>query len=260
MKDIQSERDYRSLPIDRVGVKGIKYPITVLDRAHREQATVATVNMYVGLPQEFRGTHMSRFVEILNRYRWRITTTKVVEILSEIMKELPSHSAHLELSFPFFMEKKAPVSGKESIMNYEVTVVASLFEDGSRKLLLSVTVPVMTLCPCSKEICETGAHNQRAYVTVTVEFKGFVWIEELVEVVESCASTDVYALLKREDEKIVTERAYEHPVFVEDLVRDIALRLKEDKRILWFRVEAESLESIHNHNAYAMIEGSCVQG
>ncbi len=254
MKDLQSERDFRNLPIDKVGVRGVRYPITVLDKEHKEQPTIAMVNMYVELPKEFRGTHMSRFIEILNHYRWRIHTMKVVEILKKVMEALPSHSAHMELLFPFFREKKAPVSGVASLMSYDVEVAASLYEDMRQDIILKVAVPVMTLCPCSKEISDTGAHNQRATVTVSVKFKKMVWIEDIIEVVEKSASSELYSLLKREDEKYVTEYAYNHPVFVEDLVREVALKLKGDSRIFWFRVEAESFESIHNHNAYAMIE------
>ncbi|NPA15212.1 MAG: GTP cyclohydrolase I FolE2 [Deferribacteres bacterium] len=254
MKDLQNERDFRNLPVDRVGVRGVRYPITVLDKEHKEQPTIALVNMYVELPKEFRGTHMSRFIEILNHYRWRIHTMKVIEILKRMMEALPSHSAHVELSFPFFREKKAPVSGVKSLMSYDVEVSASLYEDMKHDIVLKVMVPVMTLCPCSKEISRAGAHNQRAVVAVSVKFDKMVWIEDMIEVVEKCASSELYSLLKREDEKYVTEFAYEHPVFVEDLVREIALRLKKDARIFWFRVEAESFESIHNHNAYAMIE------
>ncbi len=254
MRDLQSERDHRNLSIDRVGIRGIRYPITVLDRNNREQPTVATVEMAVGLPKEFRGTHMSRFVEILNQYRWRIHTKRVREILERIMEKLPSHSAYISFSFPYFLEKRSPVSGELSLMSYDVRLEATLFEDGSVDTLLTVEVPVMTLCPCSKEISSKGAHNQRAYVRVSVRMNRLVWIEELIEVAESCASSRLYALLKREDEKFVTEYAYDHPVFVEDLVRDVALKLKGDERIVWFRVEAESLESIHNHNAFAVVE------
>ncbi len=254
MKDVQNEKDYRNIPIDRVGIRGIKYPITVLDRNHREQPTVAEIDIAVGLPKEFRGTHMSRFVEILNNYRWRIHTSKITEILEKIMERLPSHSAYIRISFHYFLEKKAPVSKEESLMGYQVTIEATLYETGKKELLLTVEVPVMTLCPCSKEISEKNAHNQRALVKITVNAQKLVWIEELIKMAEECASAELFSLLKREDEKFITEHAYEHPVFVEDLVREIALRLRRDQRILWFRVEAESMESIHNHNAFAVVE------
>lgn len=197
---------------------------------------------------------MSRFIEILNHYRWRIHTMKVIEILKKMMEALPSHSTHIELSFPFFKEKRAPISKVESLMSYDVEVRASLYENNKHDMVLQVSVPVMTLCPCSKEISEKGAHNQRTMVKVAVRFSKLVWIEDIISVVESCASCDLFSLLKREDEKFVMDKAYDNPVFVEDLVREVALLLKKDGRINWFRVEAESFESIHNHNAYAMIE------
>ncbi len=254
MRDVQNERDHRNLPIDKVGIRGIRYPITVLDRHHKEQPTVAEVDMAVGLPKEFRGTHMSRFVEILNQYRWRIHTAKIAEILKKIMEKLPSHSAFIRMRFPYFIEKAAPVSKEKSLMSYQVELVATLFENGRKDTVLTVEVPVMTLCPCSKEISEKGAHNQRALVKISVRMKKLVWIEELIETAESCASAELFSLLKREDEKYITERAYDNPVFVEDLVREIFLKLKDDERITWFRIEAESLESIHNHNAFAIME------
>ena len=254
MKDLQNQRDHRNLPIDRVGIRGIRYPITVLDRNNREQPTVATIDMAVGLPKEFRGTHMSRFVEILNQYRWKIHTRTVSEILKRIMEKLPSHSAYMKVQFPYFVEKVSPVSRVPSLMSYNVELEATLFEDGRKDTTLTVEVPVMTLCPCSKEISTRNAHNQRALVRISVRMKRMVWIEELIEVAERHASSQLYSLLKREDEKFVTEYAYEHPVFVEDLVRDIAIELKKDQRISWFRVEAESMESIHNHNAFAVVE------
>ncbi|BAT72126.1 hypothetical protein TST_1339 [Thermosulfidibacter takaii ABI70S6] len=254
MRDLQNERDYRNIPIDRVGIKGLKYPITVLDRHHKEQPTVAEIDIAVGLPKEFRGTHMSRFVEILNNYRWKIHTARVLEILNKVMEKLPSHSAYLRINFPYFLEKQAPVSKEESLMNYNVSMEATLYENGKKEMLLTVEVPVMTLCPCSKEISDKNAHNQRALVKISVKMNKLVWIEELIETAESCASAQLYSLLKREDEKYITEYAYEHPVFVEDLVRDIALKLKKDERISWFRIEAESMESIHNHNAFAVVE------
>ena len=254
MKDVQSERDYRNIPIDRVGIKGIRYPITVLDREHKEQPTIAEIDMAVGLPKEFRGTHMSRFVEILNEFRWRIHITRIADILKRMMERLPSHSAYISISFPYFIEKKAPVSGEPSLMSYQVRMRATLYEDGKKDTVLTVEVPVMTLCPCSKEISERGAHNQRAVVRVSVRMRSLVWIEEIIEWIEECASADLFALLKREDEKYITEKAYDNPVFVEDLVREVALRLKSDGRIRWFRIEAESFESIHNHNAFAVVE------
>ncbi len=254
MRDVQNERDERNVVIDKVGIKGLRYPITVLDKNFKEQPTVAVIDMMIELPREYRGTHMSRFIEIINEYRWRIHIHNLRKILEDMLDRLPSHSAYIELSFPYFMKKKSPVSREESLMCYDVRVRASLEESGENySITLIVRIPVMTLCPCSKEISERGAHNQRAYVTIEAELSEMVWIEELIEIAESKSSSPVYSLLKREDEKFVTEVAFDNPMFVEDVAREIYLALKEDRRIKSFKVEVESLESIHNHNAYAMI-------
>ena len=264
MKDIQNLRDYRNIDIDKVGVKDIRYPIVVLDRANGVQHTIASINMYVDLPRHFKGTHMSRFIEILNEYRREITIENFPRILEKMKDRLNANSAHLEVEFPYFMEKEAPVSRARSLMEYRCRLVGTLEERGMDKgpsvsrlrkdIVLEIVVPITTLCPCSKEMSERGAHNQRGIVKVSLRLKGFVWIEDIIELVEGCASSPVYALLKREDEKFVTEYAYDHPMFVEDVVREIALRLAEEERIRWFRVEAENWESIHNHSAYASLE------
>ncbi len=254
MKDVQNQRDYRQIAIDKVGIRNIKYPISVLDRAHTAQHTVADVNLYVHLPERFRGTHMSRFIEVLHRNQREIDIRHVDGILQDMRATLNSEAAYLELSFPYFIEKQAPVSKAVSLMEYQCTMVASHHRDGERDLILAVRVPVTTLCPCSKEISERGAHNQRSLVTVTIRMHALVWIEELIDLAERSAVCDLYALLKREDEKYVTERAYDHPAFVEDIVREIARQLRKDLRISWFTVESENLESIHNHNAYAFVE------
>jgi GTP cyclohydrolase I len=252
MKDIQNHRDNRNIDIDQVGVKGIRYPITVLDKDMGEQQTVAEINMYVDLPRYYKGTHMSRFVEILNEYSRRISLQNFTEILEEMKKKLNAKSAHMEVTFPYFIKKAAPVTGSEGLMEYKCTFKGSL-NTGS-DIVTIIHVPISTLCPCSKEISEHGAHNQRGEVKLQVRFKRFVWIEDLIKLVEESASTDVYSVLKREDEKYVTERAYQNPMFVEDIVRDIAQKLNEDSNITWFAVESENFESIHNHNAYAYIE------
>ncbi len=254
-KDIQSMEDDRKIDIDKVGVKNIKYPIVVLDKKGGYQHTVATVNMYVNLPHHFKGTHMSRFIEILNKYRADIAVKNLSKILKEMKEKLDAQSAHLHIEFPYFIEKKAPVSGEPSLMEY----ICTFYGKSSNRedvFLVGVKVPIMTLCPCSKEISDYGAHNQRGIVSLTVKSKDFVWIEDLVEIVEGCASSPVYALLKRVDEKFVTENAYRNPAFVEDVVRCVAEKLLRDENILWFSVEAENFESIHNHNAYAYIERS----
>lgn len=250
--DIQKTQDNRCIPIDKVGIKDIRHPVRVLDRSGGEQHTVATFNMYVYLPHNFKGTHMSRFVEILNNHEREISVASFKEMLIEMSERLESEAGHIEMRFPFFINKKAPVSGVESLMDYEVTFIGEI-RHGRPSLELKVMVPVTSLCPCSKEISDFGAHNQRSHVTVQVRMDRFMWLEELIELVEQEASCELYGLLKRPDEKYVTERAYQNPKFVEDIVRDVALRLDRDERILAYTVEAENFESIHNHSAYAMI-------
>jgi len=252
LPDIQSLPDFRNVPLDRVGVKGLRWPITVLDRKHGKQSTVATINMYVNLPHDFRGTHMSRFVELLNDYRDTEWIDRTGEILSRIRETLDADEAHLEIDFDYFIEKEAPVTGLASFMSYTCRFLASYKEH--EDFILGVSVPVITLCPCSKEISAYGAHNQRCTVTVQVRYHDFVWIEELIELIESSASGGLYSVLKRPDEKHVTEHAYNNPKFVEDVVREVALKLENMDRITWYVVEADSQESIHNHNAYARVE------
>ncbi|UCD87454.1 MAG: GTP cyclohydrolase I FolE2 [Desulfobacterales bacterium] len=250
MKDVQNEPDHRNIDLTRVGIRGIKYPMNVLDRANNTQATVATVNMYVHLPHWFKGTHMSRFVEALNDYCADLNLNTFFEMLDRIKKSLDAPAANLEISFPYFMKKKAPVSGVPSMMEYTCKYMGEINGD-DRKLYIGVRVPICTLCPCSKEISTAGAHNQRGIVSVTALFEEFFWIEEIIEVVESSASSEVFALLKREDEKFITEQAYSRPMFVEDVVREVTDKLSKDPRFTAFSVEAENFESIHNHNAYA---------
>ena len=252
MKDVQNHIDCRNIDIDQVGVKGIRYPITVLDKDLGEQQTVADINMYVNLPRYYKGTHMSRFVEILNEHSRRISLQNFSEILEEMKKRLNAESAHMEITFPYFINKEAPVTGAEGLMEYRCTFKGSLNKGSD--LVIIINVPISTLCPCSKEISEFGAHNQRGKVRLQVRFNKFVWIEDLIKLVEDSASSDVYSVLKREDEKYVTERAYQNPMFVEDIVRDIAVKLIKDPNITWFAVECENYESIHNHNAYAYVE------
>jgi GTP cyclohydrolase I len=253
LADIQSQMAYSNIAIEKVGVKDVQYPIVVLDKRNKEQHTIARINMYVNLPHYFRGTHMSRFVEILNEYRGLINVSNMGEILSKIRRKLEAQSAHMEVSFQYFIEKEAPKSKAKSLMGYNCKFLAS--QKNEEDFILEVEVPVTTLCPCSKEISDNGAHNQRCLVKVQVRWdKELVWIEDLITMIEQCASAPVFSLLKREDEKYVTERAYKHPMFVEDLAREISSKLKKDKNIRWFRVESESFESIHNHSAYALVE------
>lgn len=252
MRDVQKSRDYRKLAINKVGVKDISYPIVVMDKEKSFQHTVARVNMYVDLPHQFKGTHMSRFVEILNAHRKDMALDKMETTLQKIKDRLGASSAHLEMEFPYFMEKRAPVSGAASLMEYTCRFIGSLSENFD--FILEIRVPVTSLCPCSKELSRFGAHNQRGIITVQVRYRDFVWIEDLINTIEECGSSQVYSLLKREDEKYVTEMAFENPRFVEDMVREAALRLRTMHNVTWFSVSAENFESIHNHSAYASIE------
>ncbi|MCK4353382.1 GTP cyclohydrolase I FolE2 [candidate division WOR-3 bacterium] len=254
MRDIQNEIDKRHLEIDKVGIKNLKYPIKVFDKRMAEQHTVANINMYVSLPHHFRGTHMSRFIEILNKYRNEIAMKNMKAILKETMKKFDAQSAHMEIEFPYFIEKEAPVSKVKSLMEYECKFTSSLSKQDGFHFKLGVAVPIATLCPCSKELVKKGAHNQRGKIIVFIRFHGFFWIEDLVALIEKCASSSLYTLLKREDEKYVTQYAYNHPVFVEDVVRNVAEKLNREKDVIWYSVETESYESIHNHDAYAFIE------
>lgn len=252
LKDIQSQRDSRNIDIDRVGIKDIVTPIILRDRSKGSQHTVATISMHVNLPHNFKGTHMSRFVAILNRHREDVSLATVKQLLGEMQEELGADESHVELRFPYFMEKAAPVSGQVGLMDYRCAFIAHA-KGAEKDFQLSVTVPVTSLCPCSKEISEYGAHNQRSHVTITVRYTKMIWIEDLIEVAERSASSPIYSLLKREDEKFVTELAYNNPVFVEDIVRNVTSELMDDDRVVWFTVESENYESIHNHSAYAVI-------
>lgn len=252
MRDIQKTPDTRNIPINKVGVKDISYPVVVMDKNRKFQQTVARINMYVDLPHHFKGTHMSRFVELLNAHREEIALDKLETILGEMKKKLGASSAHLEMEFPYFIEKRAPVSRAKGLMEYTCEFNATLAE--SFDFVLGIRVPVTSLCPCSKELSRYGAHNQRSIITIRVRYREFVWIEDLVAQVEECGSSPVYSLLKRVDEKFVTEQAYENPKFVEDIVREVTQRFLAMENITWFSVEAENFESIHKHSAYAAIE------
>jgi GTP cyclohydrolase IB len=251
--DVQSLTDVRHLAIDKVGIKGIRHPVIVRDKSVGVQHTIASFNMYVHLPHNFKGTHMSRFVEILNHHGREISVESFESILREMVKKLEAQSGHIEMNFPYFVNKTAPVSGVQSLLDYDVTFIGEI-QDGSYRFTMRVCVPVTSLCPCSKKISERGAHNQRSHVTITVCTGKSVWIEEVVRFAEEQASCELYGLLKRPDEKFVTERAYDNPKFVEDMVRDIAAVLNADDRIDAYIVESENFESIHNHSAYALIE------
>lgn len=252
IEDVQNSKDTRRITIDKVGIKDIRHPVRVRDRSSGEQYTIANFNMYVELPHNFKGTHMSRFVEILNKHEREISVESFEQMLNEMVELLDAEAGHIEMSFPYFVNKTAPVSGVQSLMDYDVELHGAI-RSGISDIAIKVVVPVTSLCPCSKKISERGAHNQRSHVTVSVKTREFVWIEELIDLVEKQASCELYGLLKRPDEKYVTERAYDNPKFVEDMVRDVAAQLNTDDRIISYVVESENFESIHNHSAYAMV-------
>ena len=253
MVDVQNQRDYRNIDIDKVGVKGIKYPIIVLDKQNGTQYVNADINMYVNLPHRFKGTHMSRFIEILNEYRGMVNIKTFRNILNQMKERLDARSAHIEIRFPYFIEKQAPVSKAISLMEYQC-LFAGESNGQHDDFLVGITVPVTTVCPCSKEISTLGAHNQRSIVTVKLRFRKFFWIEDVIRTIEASASCEVFSLLKRADEKHVTERAYNNPMFAEDVVRNVAEKLNQNSNFTWYSIESENIESIHNHSAYAYIE------
>jgi GTP cyclohydrolase I len=258
MPDVQNYEDTRKISINKVGIKSIRHPVRVADKSDGVQHTVATFNMYVYLPHQFKGTHMSRFVEILNSREREISVENFEAMLRNMVKRLEAESGYIEMTFPYFINKSAPVSGVQSLMDYEVTFIGEI-EKGKFSHTTKVVVPVASLCPCSKKISDYGAHNQRSHVTVTCKTNDFLWIEDIVRMVEEQASCELYGLLKRPDEKFVTERAYDNPKFVEDIVRDVAAALNREKRVDWYIAEAENFESIHNHSAYALIESDKIQ-
>ena len=251
--DKQNEPDSRQIDIDKVGVKGIRYPLRTLDKAHGIQNTVAELGMYVDLPRHYRGTHMSRFLEVLNEQGNYFHIDSIPKILKAIRTKLKARKAHLDIAFPYFVEKPAPKSKQLGLMDYLVRFVASS-EGDNTDIVMIVTAGVTTLCPCSKAISQYGAHNQRGKVTVHLRSKADIWFEDVIDIIESSGSGALYSLLKRVDEKYVTERAYENPAFVEDVVRNVAQKLNEREDVIWYLVEAENMESIHNHNVYASIE------
>jgi GTP cyclohydrolase I len=253
IEDVQNIADKRQIAIDKVGIKDIQHPVKVSDRNSGEQHTIANFNMYVNLPHQFKGTHMSRFVEILNQHEEREITVKSFRImLAEMIERLQAESGYVEMAFPYFVNKEAPISKVKSLMDYQVTFIGEI-NAKETDVMVKVVVPVTSLCPCSKNISDYGAHNQRSHVTVTVRADSFIWIEDIIDLVEQEASCEIFGLLKRPDEKYVTEKAYDNPKFVEDIVRDIAARLNDDTRINAYTVESENFESIHNHSAYALI-------
>lgn len=264
LNDTQNSHDDRNIPINKVGICDLRYPITVMDRAEMSQHTIGVFSMSVNLPGDIKGTHMSRFLEVLNRHQDALTMATLPQILEEMRKHLDANSAQLGVKFPYFIERKAPVSGSAALLDYEVEYLGEATAEG-QSARLRVTAPVKTLCPCSKAISDYGAHNQRGHVTMEVvperTAKGLpqmIWIEELAAIAEKSASAPLYPLLKRPDERHVTMQAYDNPVFVEDLSRNVAKYLMADERIAAFKVAVVNMESIHNHNAFAEIGWSRV--
>lgn len=253
MKDVQNERDSRSIQIDRVGVKGVSYPIIALDHENRTQSTIAKVSMSVMLPREYRGTHMSRFIETLEEYRGRVSPHNLEAFSRRLCEKLNAPEASVIFEFPYYFRKKAPVSQIESFSKCDITLEAHCSASGFN-MLIGLGLNVQTLCPCSKEISDFGAHNQRALVELAVRCKGLLWFEEMISMIETSASAPIYTLLKREDEKFITELAYSRPRFVEDVLRELAGQLDAESRVLWYRVNVTSYESIHGHDAFAEIE------
>lgn len=255
MKDVQSERDRRNLPINKVGISGVSWPIQVLDMINGTQDTVANVSLSVMLPRDYRGTHMSRFIEVLAECEKQVTFHNMENLVNSLCEKLEADEAHAELDFPYFITKAAPVSGAKGRVRNDACFLASIVKN-KFDLVTELIAPIQTLCPCSKEISEFGAHNQRAHASIATRMNAFMWLEELSDVADKCASAPIYSLLKREDEKAVTERSYENPRFVEDAVREMALAMEKEKRVTWYRVSVTSHESIHNHDAFACIEKS----
>jgi GTP cyclohydrolase I len=253
IEDVQGRADSRRIPINKVGIKDVYHPVRVRDRSGGDQHTVANFNMYVALPHNFKGTHMSRFVEILHLHEREISVESFRQMLGEMTQRLDATSGHIEMTFPYFVMKRAPVTGVESVVKYDASLIGEV-HDGVEEMWIRVVVAATSLCPCSKKISDYGAHNQRSHITIRARVREHVWIEELIDIAEQEASCEVFGILKRPDEKYVTERAYDNPKFVEDIVRDVAVRLNAEDRVLAYVVEAENFESIHNHSAYAQIE------
>lgn len=240
------------MKLKTVGVKDIKFPVCIREKSGSLQETVASISLHADIPKRYRETCVSTFIAALNKYQDDMSVKILAKLLSEVQNELQAEATHLEMTFPYFIEKTAPVTLTTSLMEYPCRFTGSIGKD--EDFMLSVWVPVTTLCPCSKEISSGGAHNQRAEVNLNVKYTGFIWLEDLIDLVESAASSQVYALLKRPDEKFVTEQAYENPMFVEDVVRRVAELAKKHDDIYWFSVSVESFESIHKHSAYAFID------
>jgi GTP cyclohydrolase I len=253
MIDLQNMADHRDIPLAKVGIKGLEYPIRFPDKTQGSQQSIARVDLSASLSPELKGTHMSRFIEVLHRYREDLSMDRFLEMLGFLRADLDAESAFGSMTFPYFMEKQAPVSGLPGMMSYTCRYEGRVSAAGKR-LAVSVSVPLTTVCPCSKAISDRGAHNQRGLLKVELELGPVFWIEDMIRLVEGAASSPVYALLKREDEKFITEQGYDTPKFVEDLVRDVYIEIRAFRDFPRFTVEAESFESIHNHSAFAYAE------
>ncbi len=253
MIDVQGQPDERNIALQKVGVKNLRYPITVLDKKNKTQHTTATVQLFADLPHHFKGTHMSRFIEVFQQYYQNLGMPRFLSMLDTIRESLEAEDAFADVTFPYFLEKSAPVSGQKSLMEYTCSYIGQVSRS-RRDFYVGIQVPVLTLCPCSRDISDRGAHNQRGIVRVRLKLGPFFWIEDVIDIIEHSASGGLYTLLKREDEKEITEFAYDHPVFVEDLVREVCVRIERFAKFPWFSVEAENAESIHNHDAYAYLE------
>lgn len=251
LRDVQNDIDLRNIPLERVGIKDLEWPIKVLDKERGHQQTVAKIEIAVDLKHYIRGIHMSRFIEIMNELE-ELKPKSLEEMLRKIKEKLQAERSYLKMSFPYFIYKSAPISKIESPNKIEAIIDAELFKVFN--MIIGVKVPIHTLCPCSKEISDYSAHNQRAIAEIYVKSKSMIWFEDLVEIAEKNASSPIFALLKRPDEKYITEHAYDNPKFVEDVVRDIAIELEKNNSIEWYKIEVTSMESIHNHNAFACLE------
>ena len=251
LNDTQSESDDRGIDINWVGVNSFKFPIVIQDKSE-EQSTIADFKLAVDLPNDQRGTHMSRFIEVLNDHAGKISVNNLSNLNNCLVDKLESTNSKISINFPYFINKNAPETNSKGIVDYGINLVSTL-ENGSSELISTVSVPVTTLCPCSKAISDRGAHNQRGCVKFSIVASSFIWLEDMISLVESTASSELYSVLKRPDEKLVTERAYDNPVFVEDLVRNVAIKANQLDPITWYKIEAVNFESIHNHNAYAVV-------
>lgn len=261
LADVQGQLDTRQLPLDEVGVTGIRFPVAVWDRSRGKQDTTAEASMSVDLAAEAKGAHLSRFIEVLRDCAAELTPRTIPGILEAIRERLGAERAHLEVSFPYFLHRAAPVTGASALLDYHCWLSGQLDQTGTA-VMVGARVPVTSVCPCSKTISDYGAHNQRSHITIRTRLRrddgypAWMWLEELIEIAEAAASSPVYPLLKRPDERHVTMRAYDHPVFVEDMARAVALSLRRDERVVWFRADAASDESIHNHSAFARIQST----